>query len=594
MRFKIDARVAMGAALCFALAIAGCKGAAQSGSGGNAAKPREDWGMSLLSGGTVGPGQFPAKFTFDITATPDCTNDFVVYNTSLTGASGTAANIMAFNELYSTQGVAGGLCAQNGPSVYWSYFTGTGQAVTSVTLSGDGKKVAFVETAPGGATLRILEWQSGEGTGAGTPANVDQDISGSAWSTCPAGKSCVVSIPFNGSAPDTNSAPFYDFNDDILYVGDDNGSVHKFTGVFNGTPIEVTTSWPIAVDSGTVLSGPVFDTVSRNLFVEDSTGLLSFILETGSTTGTCGSGSPPCLGSATQQVGTENPVPPSSANVDAPVVDGSTGRVLAFNGNGDFGGNIHKLGTVLQADTALNSINSFWIGGNGVACNGSSVCSPLYAGAFDNDYLNSSTPNIAGHMYACGKDNTRTDRPALYQFTFAAATGNLTGVGTSLSGLVDASPEACSPVTEIFNTNITGGAKDFIFFSVGAFPNFADPIPVTSPCNINTSNGDNEGCLISMDVTSFEGATPATWPPTSVTAATLITAVSMPLPPLPNEGSTPSSTSGIVVDNVADPTLSPQASSIYFSYGTNADVTVKCNGVTGIGCAVKLTQSALQ
>src|SRR6266581_4836805 len=82
---------------------------------------------------------------------------------TLSGGVGTG-NIVAFNNLYATQGSVGGLCAQNGPSVYWSYFTGTGTAVTSIVLSGDGTKVAFAENVAGVATLRILKWKAGEGT----------------------------------------------------------------------------------------------------------------------------------------------------------------------------------------------------------------------------------------------------------------------------------------------------------------------------------------------------------------------------------------------------------------------------------------------
>ena len=159
---------------------------------------------------------------------------------TLAGGVGTG-NIVAFNQLYSTQGSVGGLCNQNGPSVYWSYFTGTGQALTSVVLSGDGTKVAFVENAAGGATLRILKWKAGEGTGAGYPVAPTTTLSaGQSWAAnCPAGNSCISSIAFNGAFQDTRSAPFYNYNTDTLYVGDDSSRMHKFTGVFNGTPAEV-------------------------------------------------------------------------------------------------------------------------------------------------------------------------------------------------------------------------------------------------------------------------------------------------------------------------------------------------------------------
>src|SRR6266850_1955630 len=347
------------ASLCWVLFLnVGCNSANSTNNNGVEipappnALPRVDWGRVLLAGGTVGIGQFPAKFTFDATAPPDCTNDFVAYNTGLVGAAATVAasgnlpftgqpiagqtvtffspetsltltasilsntgfffqiggtttatatnlaaaiarngagvgltgtssgstviatalvngaegNILTFNQLYSTQGSAGGLCNQDGPSVYWSYFTGTGQALTSIVLSLDGTKVAFVENAAGGATLRILKWKAGEGTGAGYPVAPTTTLSaGQGWTAnCPAGTSCISSIAFNGSFQDTGSAPFHNYAADTLYVGDDSSRVHKFTGVFNGIPTEVTTGWPIQVNGTANLTSPIYDGISGN------------------------------------------------------------------------------------------------------------------------------------------------------------------------------------------------------------------------------------------------------------------------------------------------------------------------------------------
>jgi len=664
------------AAICCLLLSAGCSGAGNLGNSDvtgtpvAALKPEGDWAATMLAGGRVGIGMFPAKFTFDITAAPDCTNDFVAMNTSLTGVSPTAkatrngtftgsaangqtvtisttaatlvltasttlntglnfqtsgtvatqaanlrdaiirngavvdvtvssaagvvtvtalnnglqgnlttlaeglsnftwagatlagglgtGNIVAFNQLYSTQGSAGGLCNQDGPSVYWSYFTGTGQALTSVVLSGDGGKVAFVENAVGGATLRILKWKAGEGTGAGYPVAPTTTLSaGQSWAAdCPAGNSCICSIAFNGAFQDTGSAPFYDYNNDVLYVGDNSSRVHKFTGVFLGTPAEVTTGWPIQVSGTTNLASPVYDGVSKNIFVGNDAGSLFFIREVGSTAGSCAAGSPPCLGSVSLPVGT------AGAIVDAPVVDGTTGRVIAVNGTETSA----NRGTILQASTALTGSVTFKIGGNAAGA-------ALYSGAFDNTYINSSIPSIAGHMYVCGKDSSFNNRPAIYQLSFAAATGILTGVGTPLTGLVNASGEACSPVTEVYNPDGggTGVARDWIFFSVGDNANTANPIPAGS-CRTN-----NGGCLISIDVTGNP-----TWPPTVVTNAR-----AMPI-------NVAGSTSGIVVDNVADTATSPQASSIYLTLGSNSVAASPCNTRTGMGCALKLTQAALQ
>ena len=49
-------------------------------------------------------------------------------------------------------------------------------------------------------------------------------------------------------------------------------------------------------------------------------------------------------------------------------------------------------------------------------------------------------------------------------------------------------------------------------------------------------------------------------------------------------------------DNAQVTNLSPyaQSANVYFSFFGNASATVLCNGTTGVGCAVKLTQDGLK
>jgi len=263
-----------------------------------------DWTMSLGSGGIVGAGQYPAKFPFG-TAT-SCANDFVVYNTGLAGSS-SQPTITAYSNLYSScsgsvpsvstncannfvvynTGLAGSSsqptiiaysnlyssCSGSVPSVYWQYntaypqgsATGDGSAITtSVVLSSTGAQLAFVQNNSSNvASLVLLKWQSSSslvqmdtGTNNVTPSN---------YPTCTA--PCMTRLSFNGSANDTNSPPFYDYADDIMYVGDNSGKLHKFTGVFLGTPAEVTVLWPIAVSSN-VLTGPVYDSGTKHIVAD--------------------------------------------------------------------------------------------------------------------------------------------------------------------------------------------------------------------------------------------------------------------------------------------------------------------------------------
>ncbi len=529
---------------------------------------RADWGMDLLAGGTVGVGQFPAKYSFDVTAAPNCKNDFIVYNTGLGGVSGSTANIVAFNELYSAQGSVGGLCAQNGPSFYWSYYTGAGTVETSVVLSLDGSKVAFVESAAGGATLRLLKWSSSDCGGTCTTRAPDTVATGTSWAAAPCTTgSCVISIAFNGGADDTNSSPFYNYTTDILYVGDNSGKVHKFTGVFYGTPTEVTTTWPITVNAGTTLTSPVYDVTSGNIYIGDSTGRLSFIREVGSTVPATGGCTAPCLSTTNLVVGTGT----GGDVVDGPIVDGSTEMVFAVDGS-----ETGNYGTILQASADFTNVTRGNIGGDEAPAGDPDL--QLYGGAFDNTYFNSPSNDITGHMYVCGKRTLEHDEPALYQLSFTTA-GVLSSVGTPLTPLVSSSHEACSPVSEFYNS---GTSTDRIFFSVGDHVTEGAPIPAGS-CTVGANAG--LGCLIALNVTMWTTTPGTAWPP--ATAPTGSAAMAVPL-------NLAGSTSGIVVDN--DSTAG-QASSIYFSLGTNSTGAgpglPSCNTTAGVGCAVKLTQSGL-
>src|ERR1019366_7260191 len=122
-------------------------------------------------------------------------------------------------------------------------------------ISGDGTQVAFIQTNSGVASLVLLKWASSGGT-AGSPASITFETNG-AYRNCSA--PCYTTIALDGGANDLNSAPFPDYDTDTIYVGDNSGNLHRFTGVFSGTPAEIATApWPIAV-SANVLTSPVFD-----------------------------------------------------------------------------------------------------------------------------------------------------------------------------------------------------------------------------------------------------------------------------------------------------------------------------------------------
>ena len=132
--------------------------------------------------------------------------------------------------------------------------------------------------------------------------------------------------------------------------------------------------------------------------------------------------------------------------------------------------------------------------------------------------------------------------------------------------------DACSPVTELKN-----GATDRIFFS------FA--INANPPAGGGTATGctAGQGCVALI---VLGGA----WPPATTTAGIAAPFIVNGIV-LPASQTGVGGTSGIVVDNVG---AGAQESSVYYTFRTNSTAAVTCNATTGVGCAVKVTQSALQ
>jgi hypothetical protein len=453
---------------------------------------KRDWQVSLganaVTGSLTGDFSFPAKFTFDINATPSCTNDFVVFPTGLGGVTGGQASIMAINELYSG---SGGFCGTGQPSVMWAYNTNLagdtiGLIYSSPVLSIDGTKVAFVETNNGAAILKILKWVSGQGTVSAAIAPTPI-ATGNPWSTCPTtGTSCLFSLRFSGGAPDSSSSPFYNYSNDTLYVGDDNGLLHKFTGVFRGTPAEVTSGvWPFTISSGNYLTGPVFDAVSGNIFVADGNTSLHYVRETGSTVGACGAGSPPCIGTPSLTVS----VPGGFGVFDPPTVDSTTQKVFVFTG-ADPGNN----SAVIQATTALASaVDTTTQAGD----------FDMFSGAFDKNYHSGNY--ASAFLYVCGTNPT-----TLYRIGFnSSAVMNLSKAAGSVDLQATNQGGSCSPATEILN-----GTNDYLFFGI-----YTD----------GASAGCSNGCVLGLNLATM------TWPP-AIAAFSSLPAVNAP--------------SGIVVDNV--------------------------------------------
>lgn len=440
------------------------------------------------------------------------------------GSAGTGQpTIVAFNNLYNTT------CAGQVPATYWSYNTGTAAFTeTSPVLSLDGTQVAFVQRTGTAASLVLLKWSNAASVGTLDAPTELTSVAAGSYRAC--ATPCMTVIAFSGSPNDTNSSPYYVYWDDILYVGADNGTLHKFTGVFDGTPAEVVGSgWPATVSTGNILSSPIYDSASGLVFV-------------GSTSGTTTGGQLHSVDAASGAlVSSARLATNSSAGLrDAPIVDSTAQRVYAFVGSDVSGTSTTCTAApcmaVYQFPTAITSgsLGTKVQVGRGVT---STTSGFLYAGTFDDAYYTSATPaSPSGNLYVCGGRNSGTTqpRPTLFQIPIGS---NVMGTPVVGPALVNATAN-CSPITEVMN-----GTNDYIYAGVNAGGN---------------DTGCTGACIYMYNLTGLSWGTGA----------------------VANAGfAAAGGTSGIIVDNVS---TSTGASQIYYST------------LTSPGNAIQASQAALQ
>jgi hypothetical protein len=488
---------------------------------------------------------YPAKFGFDPNATPDCTNDFVVFSVNIAG-SATQPNLVAFNNLYSggTSIAPTGLCGaraavagddRSSATTLWSYDidAAAGLVATSPALSLDGKKIAFVETAAGSsAHFHVLAYKSGDGVDLITPnsQNVLKPVIINAFTglLAPAAGSGTASDLSLGGTGDTLSSPFVDFANDVAYVGNDAGVLFRVKNVFCTLPAcagaapSLDLSWN-STGSVTIggtcagalgeLTGPVVDGSTEHVFVGCADGRLY---------GFDSAGVP--LATASISVGDGSV--PTGGIVDPPLIDAVNQFVYAVSGSS--GG----ASVLVQASTVDLS-------GKVTATLGAGALFIQHAPAFNAAYFSSGTPaNWLIYDWATNSSN----QSAVYGVGFAAGHIMTGGPAGNVFAINPSNGNELSPVTEFLN-----GATDQLFVSGIASdnPNFVEYTINTFPTAFPPIDGSNA-----------DGATTA-------------------------EGG---GTSGIVVDN--DSGLG-QASSIYFGVLSTAGPNPNGNS------AVKLTQSGL-
>jgi hypothetical protein len=395
---------------------------------------KTDWAMSLGSntaGNGVAQNMYPAKFTWDVAAPPECTKDFVVFPINSTPAPGPGgqANIVAFNQLYRGPGGTGTCPGGSTPDTLWAYQVGVGRIKTSPALLYDsnGTKVAFVESRTSSAIFHVLTWMSGEGT-LTSPA-VPGENPGSTSSI----RSVTYATASGANATNTRSSPFVDYDNDVVYVGADDGYLYKISPVFGAGNFNVQS---VLVTSGAQLTGPVYDFDHSIVFVSDGAIVKAY-------------------SSSLAPLGQVSLAPLASNGIsDTPVLDVTNHLLYVVTKTNVSSTNAAIVQIHYNPPNPPSSFFDTPVSGNIGATGGN----PLHTGAFDNSYYG----NInQGTLYVCGNRGVLwPTATSLYAFTFIGGVMQTTPLNDPNLGREG----QCSPMTEFYNPNTPPlEPKDMLF-----------------------------------------------------------------------------------------------------------------------------------
>jgi len=511
------------------LFLSSCGGDKTSGSTDTSGPSiNDDWSM-LPGASAVGvAGVYPAKYSFSL-ATASC-SDFVVFPSAVAGSS-TVPSIVAYTNLYS--GCANISPNNPAPNVQWAVNLDGGTVATSPVLSLDGTQVAFVTTIGGVANLVVLDMPTPSLIGVTVSQVTSKSTSPGVNSSTPCTAPCADWVAFSAGNGDTVSSPFLDYGNNVAYVGDSKGVLHKFINVFHGylsgtntaEPSELvggtaSSGWPQTITfggmctNGSPLSSPVYDSGSQNVFV-------------GVDGANCGIARIPSGGGSSNIVVSAQLNKANSSYSFSIVVDSTTKEVYVFTAHAQPKTPVDTAGVAQLPAAFTSGATPTWAfaGNGGVAGLDTYI---MYVGDFDNNYYTgASNPNLYVCAVTESTSSPSTIVPTVFRIsmtgTFGASVSTGPVVGTTTAG-------NCSPVTEFFN-----GTNDYVFLSQAGANVTASPISCAS----------GTGCIMSFDVTNgtqtFNSSAPATHATRQET----------------------SGTGGIIPDN--DASSPTGASNVYFS-----------------------------
>jgi hypothetical protein len=369
---------------------------------------------------------YPAKFSFDPEAAPDCTKDFVVFGLNHAGVTGGQANLVAFNNLYSGTSPAG-ICGA-APTVMFGYNISTvaaGRILNSPALSLDGKKIAFIESGATSSTFHVLTWTAGQGTIAAAVAP----------------GAAMTSLTF---AADLNirSSPWIDYNTDTAYVGANDGKLYKFTGVFKGTPALAPAPWPVTLAVNIPVSSPVLDKKLGVVLVGIQNGTYFSV---NATTGVVRS-------LVVGRSGATNP-----GILSGPIVDVTNGTSFVVSANDGTSGVLVEVNSATMTQLAKGRI--------GIASKSGTAIS-LFQPAFSDSYFNDPTTGNA-RLCGTGAADTTPWQYAFGGFTLQGGKFVMNANPTFSAQLLTSTTARCTGWTEFFNAHLNGGT-DLFFFGLTA------------------------------------------------------------------------------------------------------------------------------
>ena len=311
----------------------------------------------------------------------------------------------------------------------------------------------------------------------------------------------MVSVPLSSTANDIASSPWVDYASDTAYIGTDDGVLHEVTGVFKGTPAVD----PVGSHFPVTLSSP------SNLSPPTFDALDGLVL-IGSANGnlyqvnaTSGAVKALSIGAGT-----------SPGIVAAPIVDVTNGTTFIVTANDGSSAALVQVSTV---PLVVLSVGELGEGSHETPA----TAITLYEPTLSNDYYTNPTTGV---ITTCGTGASDLT-PWQYVFGFTSPS-HMNEAAVFKQQLTNSAAARCTGWTEFFNANLNGGT-DFFFFGL------------TENCG-NTTGGVVDGCIAEV-----ENLKPTT------TVATVTTATVDGGP------------SGVTVDNYANTTTYPEASSVYFT-----------------------------